>query len=142
MIIEPNCDKICIFCKKYIKENELGNCYGKIGYFLLDKFNHNAKIRILKKLYDKYIQNNKSILEFKNIYDPKKENEEKSLRILNCGHFIHFSCFFSNYMKEENVAIYNYICPVCKKYGNTFVPKINHILKEKNLDKNIFYFIY
>ena len=139
MIIEPDCDKICIFCKKYIKENELGNCYGKIGYFLLDKFNHNAKIRILKKLYDKYIQNNKSILEFKNIYDPKKENEEKSLRILNCGHFIHFSCFFSNYMKEENVAIYNYICPVCKKYGNTFVPKINHILKEKNLDKNIFY---
>ena len=128
----------CIYCKKNINEKDLFNCFGKIGYFLLDKFIYNSSKRRVNNLYNKYIKNNKSILPFNNIWNPKKEAARKGLRILNCGHTMHFSCYYANYMKSDKVAINNFICPVCKKFANTFVPKINHILKEKIVDKFIY----
>ena len=124
--------------QKNINEKDLFNCFGKIGYFLLDKFIYNSSKRRVNNLYNKYIKNNKSILPFNNIWNPKKEAARKGLRILNCGHTMHFSCYYANYMKSDKVAINNFICPVCKKFANTFVPKINHILKEKIVDKFIY----
>ena len=142
MQIEPEygiLEEQCIFCKKYVNELDLGNCFGKIGYFLLDKFNYNANLNVVKKLYSKYIQKNGSLLNFNNIFDPKKENAKKTLRILTCGHTLHFSCFFNNYMlNSEKVNINNFLCPICKKFGNTFIPQINYVLKEKIIDKNIY----
>ena len=38
----------------------------------------------------------------------------------------------------EKITINNFLCPICKKYGNTFIPQINHIFKEKIIDKNIY----
>ena len=141
MVIEPEFDStkdICIFCKGNVNEMDLGNCFGKIGYFLLDKFNYNANLKIVNNLYNKYIKNDKPILAINNILDPKKEKAKKNLRIITCGHTIHFSCFYINYMKSEKVAINNFVCPVCKTFANTFFPKINHILQEKIIDKNIY----
>ena len=144
MIIEPelninnNNKEVCFFCQKNVDEKDLGNCFGKLGYFLLDKFNSNSSVKILNNLFNKYTENNRTILTFNNINDPKKEKARKSLRIFNCGHIMHFSCFFDTYMKSENISIFNFICPMCKKFANTFIPKLNHILKEKNIDKNIY----
>ena len=141
IIIEPEYSSIneqCIYCKKNVNEKDLFNCFGKIGYYLLDKFIYNSSKKIANNLYNKYIKNNKVILSFNNIWDLKKVNARKSLRILNCGHTMHFSCYYSNYMKSDKVAISNFICPVCKKFANTFVPQVNHILKEKFTDKFIY----
>ena len=141
IIIEPEYDtqkELCIICHRSVNQIDLVNCFGKIGYFLLDKFNYNASLKIVNKLYNKYIKNNKNILTFNNICNPKKEKARKNLRILNCGHIMHFSCFYSNYMKSEDVAINNFLCPECKKFSNTFFPNINHILKEKIVEKNIY----
>ena len=49
----------CIYCKKNINEKDLFNCFGKIGYFLLDKFIYNSSKRRVNNLYYKYIKNNK-----------------------------------------------------------------------------------
>ena len=141
MIIEPEygiTKDQCCFCKKYVNELDLGNCFGKIGYFILDKFNYNASVKIANSLYNKYMQKNRAILHFNGVFNPNKEKARKSLRILTCGHVMHFSCFYSNYMKSDNIAINSFLCPACKKYANTFFPQINHILKEKIIDKNIY----
>ena len=116
----------CVYCNNPLRENDLKKCIGKMGYFLLDKYHHNSTFNVLKNTYNKYIGKNKSILNFKDIYEPKKENAKKNLRIFDCKHYIHFSCFCSNYMNSNiKIAINNFVCPVCKTYGNTFVPKIN-----------------
>ena len=142
MIIEDelnnNNKETCFFCKKNVDENDLGNCFGKLGYFLLDKFNYISKVKILDNLYNKYTKDNRNILPFNSINDLKNEKMRKNLRIFNCGHITHFSCFFDSYIKSENISLFNFICPICKKLSNTFIPKLNHILKEKDIDKNIY----
>ena len=136
--INNNNKEICFFCKKNMDEKDLGNCFGKLGYFLLDKFNYISAVKILNNLYKKYAKDNRNILPFNSINDIKKEKASKNLRIFNCGHITHYSCFFDSYIKLENISIFNFICPMCKKFANTFIPKLNHILKEKDIDKNIY----
>ena len=142
MLVEPEYGifgEQCIFCKNYVNELDFGNCFGKICYLLLDKFSYNASIKVVKNLYISSIQKNGSLLNFNNLFDPKKEKARKNLRILSCGHTVHFSCFFNIYMQNlEKITINNFLCPICKKYGNTFIPQINHIFKEKIIDKNIY----
>ena len=133
-----NNKSLCSYCKNNINEKSLENCYGKLGYFLLDKFYYNSSLRTLKKLYDKYMKKDGTIISFNNISNAQKEKANKNLRILNCGHIIHFSCFFENFMKSEKNIINNFICPGCKKNANTFIPKVNHILNEKDIDNNIY----
>ena len=133
---------LCSYCKNNINEKDLGNCYGKLGYFLLDKFNYNSSLRKLRKLYDKYIKKEGNITSFKNILNnidnSPKENSKRNLRIFDCKHLIHFSCFFENFMKSGKTSINNFVCPGCKKNANTFIPKINHILNDKDIDKDIY----
>ena len=127
----------CIFCRNNIDASDIKRPYGKIGYFLYDNFIYNSFFQVIKKEFDKYIEKNRTILTFKNLYDQPKER--KSLRIISCGHYIHFSCFFQKYMNSNiKLAINNLICPFCKKYGNTYFPEINHLL-EFNKDKIINY---
>ena len=139
LLIENNSNEnICCFCKNNVNEKDLGNCYGKLGYFLLDKFHYNSSLRTLKNLYIKYIKKEVNITSFNNISDAQKEKAKKNLRIFNCGHIMHFSCYSENFMKSEKTIINNFICPLCKKKANTFIPNINHLLNDKNIDKNIY----
>ena len=51
LLIQNNSNEtICCFCKNNLNEKDLRNCFGKLGYFLLDKFHHNSTLKILKKL--------------------------------------------------------------------------------------------
>ena len=139
LLIQNNSNEtICCFCKNNLNEKDLGNCFGKLGYFLLDKFHHNSTLKILKKLYNDHIKKEINITSFNNISDAQKEKAKKNLRIFNCGHIMHFSCYYKNFTKSDKTIINNFICPVCKKNANTFIPKLNHILNEKNLDKNFY----
>ena len=118
----------CIFCRNNIDETDLKKPYGEIGYFLFDNYIYNTFFQVLKKEFDINIQNNRTILTFKNLYDRPKDR--KSLRIISCGHYIHFSCFYQKYMNSNiKIAINNLSCPFCKKYGNTYIPKLNHLYK-------------
>ena len=122
----------CIYCHQDIDEQDINNPCGCIGNFILDNYINNAYFQIIKKKFKEYINNNCNILNIDNLYDRPKER--KSIRILSCNHLIHFSCYFSSFMKsEDNISLTKFNCPLCKKNGNTFIPQLNY-LDDKNKD--------
>ena len=112
----------CLFCRKDIDYSSLKNCYGKIGYLLFDNYIHNAFFQTVKKEFDKQSKI-KNIVNVKKCFQP---SNYRSLRIISCGHNIHFTCFVQNYTKPKSKKkVIDFICPICQKYNNTFIPDIN-----------------
>ena len=120
----------CIFCLKPIVKDDISKPYGIIGDFMCDHYTSNAFFQTIRKEYKKHYDKDLKLPEFDKIY--YQPLDRKSIRIISCNHYIHFQCFFNQFMESnlmQSLSIFS--CPLCNRLSETFVPLINNYTEEQ-----------
>ena len=120
----------CIFCLKPIVKDDITKPYGVIGDFLCDHYTSNAFFQTIRKEYKKHYDNDLKLPEFDKIY--YQPLDRKSIRIISCNHYIHFACYFNQFMESDlmqSLSIFS--CPLCNRLSETYVPLINNYTEEQ-----------
>ena len=120
----------CIFCLKPIEKDDITKPYGIIGDFMCDHYTSNAFFQTIRKEYKKHHDKNLKLPEFDKIY--YQPLDRKSIRIISCNHYIHFACYFKQFMESnlmQSLSIFS--CPLCNRLSETFVPLINGYTEEQ-----------
>ena len=120
----------CIFCLKPIEKDDITKPYGVIGDFMCDHYTSNAFFQTIRKEYKKHYDKDLKLPEFDKIY--YQPLDRKSIRIISCNHYIHFPCYFKQFMESDlmqSLSIFS--CPLCNRLMETFVPLINNYTEEQ-----------
>ena len=120
----------CIICHKTIDQEDINKPYGLIGNILNDNFFSNAFYQSIEKEYKKFNVNEKLAHQLRDLF--MRSFGRKSKRIISCNHYIHFDCFFKQYMNYDlNKPLYNFACPLCHRLSCFYIPMlINYTDKE------------
>ena len=113
----------CIFCLKPIDLNDISKPFGVIGDFMCDNYTSNAFFQTIRKAYKKHYDTDLTLPEFEKLY--YQPLERRSIRIISCNHYIHFTCFFEKFMESDLLLSLNiYSCPLCNRLNETCVPML------------------
>ena len=113
----------CIYCRKPIVEDDITKPYGVIGDFMCDNYTSNAFFQAIRKEYKKHYDKDLNLPDFDLIY--YQPLDRKSIRIISCNHYIHFPCYFKQFMESDlltSLSIFS--CPLCNRLSETCVPML------------------
>ena len=120
----------CIYCLKPIDINDITNPFGVIGDFMFDNYTSNAFFQTIKKEYRVHYDNDLKLPEFNQIY--YQPLERRSIKIISCNHYIHFTCFFKKFMDSDLMASVTISpCPLCNRLSETCVPMLVQYTNEQ-----------
>ena len=123
----------CIYCLKPIEENDITKPFGVIGDFMCDNYTSNAFFQTIRKEYKIHFEKDLKLLPFEEIY--YQPLDRKSIRIISCNHYIHFSCYFEKFMKSDlKSSLDIFPCPLCNRLSETYVPLVIQYTDERIKD--------
>ena len=124
------CTESCIICHKPIELDDITKPYGLIGDFLCDHYVSNAFFQTIRKEYKKYYDNDLFLPHFDRLY--YQPLDRRSVRIISCNHYIHFSCFFEQFMDSDlKKSLSVFSCPLCHRLSETCIPMVNNYTEEQ-----------
>ena len=124
------CGESCIICHKPIEQDDITKPYGLIGDFLCDHYVSNAFFQTIRKEYRKYYDIDLTLPHFDRLYG--QPLDRRSVRIISCNHYIHFSCYFEQFMDSDLMkSLSVFSCPLCHRLSETCVPMVNHYTEEQ-----------
>ena len=130
VIEEKKSGEACIYCLKPIDPYDISKPYGAIGDFLCDNLMPNAFFQEIRKEYKKYYDADETLPAFDLIYF--QPNDRKTIKIISCNHYIHFTCFFKQFMKSNlYISLAIYACPLCHRLNETCVPMLTQYNDEQ-----------
>ena len=90
---------------------------------MCDNYTSNAFFQAIRKEYKKHYDKDLNLPDFDLIY--YQPLDRKSIRIISCNHYIHFPCYFKQFMESDlltSLSIFS--CPLCNRLSETCVPML------------------
>ena len=130
---EPKDEIMCFFCRNPILLNSFETAYGKTGQLIKDFFYINSiKATVRNELSEIKADQNKA---YGNSFDyGNNKFEDKSGRIISCGHYFHDSCFKKGCSRLSYIKTFN--CPICLKEQNILIPPLNNFQEKYSFLKS------